>query len=76
MSTHLHRLGFGVALASLLAALTVACSGDDDDDDDSFSTTKTCCLNGAFYECSNSERMCTVAGHTCDRMPSRDDECS
>ena len=76
MSTHLRRLVFGVAVALLLVPLGAACGDDGDDDDDGMSVTKTCCLNGAFYECSDSERMCTASGHTCDRMPSRDDECS
>lgn len=56
--------------AVVLVAVLGACS-----DDEKSSTVKTCCLNGDFYECSQSSEMCTESGHTCSRVASRDSEC-
>lgn len=59
------------AFALVLIATFAACS----DDESSSSTTKTCCINGEFYDCSQSAKMCTDTDHTCARVSSRDSEC-
>jgi hypothetical protein len=61
-----------LGITAFLALVLFAC-GDDDERTEDFEST--CCLNGAFFECSDSENSCVSSDHTCDRDPSRDDEC-
>ena len=64
-----------LALMGLLVGLSALACGDDTSED-----TFSCCLNGAFYECSDDEEQASCNfddfADQCDRAPSRDDECS
>ena len=61
--------------AAIGAISTLACGFDDES-----SESYTCCLNGAYYTCADSEELatCSLTGdepNQCTRDSSRDDEC-
>jgi len=67
------------ALCLVLALIVGVCSLACGDQMTSSSSSFTCCINGAFYECDDSDAVLSCGeGDTssCDRDSFRDDECS